>query len=107
LSDRPDFAILVYPAYLAVKTPEGMQNPPEVTVTAKTPPTFLVQAEDDNAHIDSSLYYYIALKNAKVPAEMHLYAKGGHGYGLRPTDMPVTGWPKLAEKWLHTAGILK
>jgi len=80
---------------------------PEIKVTADTPQAFLVQAENDASFVNSSIYYYVALKNAKVPAELHLFAKGGHGYGLRPTADPVTGWPALAGKWFHTAGILK
>jgi acetyl esterase/lipase len=105
-SPRPDFAILIYPAYLTVKE-DGDKISPELRITAKTPPTFLVQTEDDNVRVENSLFYYLALKNAKVPAEMHIFASGGHGYGLRPTDKPVTLWPALAEKWMHTAGILK
>jgi acetyl esterase/lipase len=105
LSCRPDFAVLIYPAYLAVKA-ENEKQPPEIKVTASTPPSFLIQAEDDNVRVENSLFYYLALKNAKVPAEMHLYAKGGHGYGLRPTENPVTGWPALAQRWFHTIGIL-
>ncbi len=99
LSCRPDFALLIYPAYLTVKA-EGDKLPPELKVTSKTPPTFLVQAEDDGVRVENSLFYFLALKNAKVPAEMHLYAAGGHGYGLRLTSLPVTAWPALAEKWL-------
>ena len=106
LSCRPDFAVLIYPAYLTVKA-EGDKLAPEIRVTANTPPSFLVQTEDDNVRVETSLFYYLALKNAKVPAEMHLYAAGGHGYGMRPTSAPVTGWPALAEKWLHTIGVLK
>lgn len=101
LSCRPDFAILIYPAYLTVKT-EGDKLAPEIKVTANTPPTFLVQTEDDPVRVESSLFYYLALKNAKIPAEMHLFAAGGHGYGLRPTTAPVTGWPALAERWLRS-----
>ena len=59
-------------------------------MTAKTSPTLLVQAEDDPVKVENSLLYYAALKQAKVPAEMHLFAKGGHGYGLRRTELPVT-----------------
>jgi len=76
-------------------------------VTRETPPTFLVQDEDD--HVDSvndSLVYYIALKKAGVPVEMHLYAQGGHAFGLRRTKFPVTGWPELMEKWLGTLGVI-
>ena len=80
---------------------------PDLHVTAQVPPTFLLQAEDD--HVDSvydSLSYYIALKKAGVPAEMHLYAEGGHAFGLRRTKYPITGWPELVETWLRTIGII-
>jgi acetyl esterase/lipase len=106
LSSRPDFAVVIYPGYLAVKA-DGDKLPPEIKVTANTPPTFLVQAEDDPVRVENSITYYMALKNAKVPVEMHLYATGGHGYGLRPTKAPVTGWPALAERWMHTIGVSK
>jgi acetyl esterase/lipase len=107
-SCRPDFAILIYPAYLAVKNSEGhYELAPELHVTADTPPTFLVQSEDDPVHVENSLFYYLALKDAKVPAEMHLYSTGGHGYGLRKTDKPITGWPHEAEKWMRSLGLLQ
>ena len=80
---------------------------PDIPVTRQTPPTFLLQAEDD--HVDSvndSLAYYIALKNAGVPVEMHLYAQGGHAFGLRPTKFPITKWPQLVETWLRTIGMI-
>jgi acetyl esterase/lipase len=103
-SCRPDFAVLVYPAYLSAA--EGsLAIAPEIHVTQQTPPTFIVQAEDDYSYVDSSLAYFAALKSAKVPAELHIYAGGGHGYGLRPTDKPVTHWPELVEKWLRTIGM--
>jgi acetyl esterase/lipase len=104
-SCRPDFALLIYPAYLAMKE-EGNKLAPEFTVTANTPPSFLIQAEDDNIRVENSLFYYLALKNAKVPAEMHLFPSGGHGYGLR-SDKPVAAWPKLAEEWLRVLGVLR
>jgi acetyl esterase/lipase len=104
-SCRPDFSALIYPAYLTVKE-QGDKLAPELSVTASTPPTFLVQTEDDGVRVENSLYYCLALKNAHVPAELHLYPEGGHGYGLRPTDKPVTGWPKLVENWLRARGIL-
>ncbi len=104
-SCRPDFAILVYPAYLTVKE-QGDKISPELTITTNTPPSFLVQTQDDGVRVESSLFYYLALKNAKVPAELHLYPKGGHGYGLRPTELPVTRWPQRAEEWLRSQGWL-
>jgi acetyl esterase/lipase len=102
LSCRPDFAVIVYPGYLALSE-QNIGPSPEIHVTKETPPTFLLQTEDDRvAHVESSLVYYAALKSANVPVEMHLYTEGIHGYGLRRTALPVTGWPHLVEAWLHT-----
>jgi acetyl esterase/lipase len=105
LSCRPDFAVVIYPGYLSIAEKNFAFNP-DIPVTSSVPPTFLVQAEDDPVHVENAVYYFLALKNAGVPAELHVYAKGGHGYGLRPTDLPVTAWPKSAAIWLHTIGIL-
>jgi len=102
---RPDFAVIVYPGYLALSEQNFAPNP-EIHVTEKTPPSFIVQAEDDPVHVENSTVYFLALKNAGVPVEMHLYAQGGHGYGLRRTEWPVTRWPQSVETWLHTIGVL-
>jgi acetyl esterase/lipase len=75
-------------------------------VTAATPPTFLVQAENDTVHVENVLQYFEQLRKACVPAELHVYSKGGHGYGLRPTELPVTHWPELAATWLKTIGVI-
>jgi acetyl esterase/lipase len=81
-SCRPDFAVLIYPGYLVSKEhPETVA--PELKITEKTPPMFLVQAEDDSVPVENSLFFFRALKAAKIPAEMHIYPTGGHGYGLR------------------------
>ncbi len=105
-SCRPDFAVIVYPGYLALAEQNFAANP-EIHVTGQTPPTFIVQAEDDPVHVENSTVYFLALKNAKVPAEMHIYANGGHGYGLRTrADLPVTAWPKLVETWLQTINMI-
>jgi acetyl esterase/lipase len=130
LSCRPDFAVAIYPGHLsraaaeydagfgttkyalpppdplAVVDPNLGLNP-DIHVSSETPPTFLLQAEED--HVDSvydSLSYYIALKKAGVPAEMHLYAQGNHAFGLRPTKLPITAWPQLVETWLGTIGMI-
>lgn len=104
VSAQPDFAILMYPGYL--NGPDGRVNQ-AVVPDAQTPPTFLVMAENDyTAHVENALVYYQALKDAKVPAEMHLFTQGGHGFGLRPTELPITRWPMLAEAWLHTIHVL-
>ena len=101
----PNFQMVIYPGYTSL--PDG-KVPESVMPTAAVPPTFLVQAENDpSAKVESSVFYFMALKNAKIPAEMHLYAEGGHGFGLRPSDAPIsTRWPGLAEEWLHTIHIL-
>jgi acetyl esterase/lipase len=124
-SCRPDFAVAIYPGHLSISAaewdatqgakkfelhyPAGADKDlglnPDIRVTRETPPTFLLQAEDD--HVDSvndALAYYIALKNAGVPAELHLYAQGGHAFGLRRTKLPITRWPELVETWLSSIG---
>jgi len=106
LSCRPDFAVVVYPGYLAMADQNFIFNP-DVPVTDRTPPTFLVQAEDDHvAPVENSTVYFLALKKAKVPVEMHLYAEGGHGFGLRRTALPITAWPSEVEVWLRTIKML-
>ena len=104
LSARPDFTLLIYPGYLQ-SDDDPLTVSPEVKPIGLTPPSFLIQTEDDPAKVENAWLYYEALKQAKVPAEMHLFANGGHGYGLRPTKLPVTHWPDLAATWLRTLGI--
>jgi acetyl esterase/lipase len=105
-SCRPDFAIACYPGHLW-SDDVGFKLNPDVPVTSNAPPTFIVQAEDDHVDgVEQSLVYYLALKKAGVPVEMHLYAQGGHGFGLRPTKLPISGWPRLAETWLRTIGMI-
>jgi acetyl esterase/lipase len=102
-SCRPDFAIGIYPGHLA--TDQGTLNP-NVPVTKGTPPTFLLQAEDDHVDGWQSPVYYAALAAAGVPAELHVYPRGGHAFGLRPTQEPITAWPALVETWLKSSGII-
>ncbi len=105
-SCKPDFAVVLYPGYLAMADKNFAPNP-EIHPTAETPPTFILQAEDDyTAHVENAVVYFMELKNAKAPAELHIYAEGGHGFGLRPRDLPIMGWPKLVETWLHTIRML-
>ncbi len=120
-SCRPDFAVVLYPGHLSipaalwdaregkskfvVNLPPGSDPVlglnPDLHVTTQTPPTFLLQAEDDHVdNVDDALSYYIALRKISVPAEIHLYPHGGHAFGLRPTKFPITGWPSLVETWL-------
>ena len=108
-SCRPDFAVALYPGHLWTADEKKFELNPDIAthITRQTSPTFLLQNEDD--HVDSindSLVYYIALKNAGVPVEMHSYAQGGHAFGLRPTKFPATRWPQLVETWLRTIGMI-
>ena len=96
-SSKPDYTILLYPAYLSK---ENYRLVDEVKVDDDTPPAFVVQAENDRSYIDSSIAYYLALKEAGVAVEMHLYASGGHGFGMRGPNETAMAWPKLCEKWL-------
>ena len=110
-SCRPDFAVALYPGHLCnwpghPCSDETFALNPHIHVTKQTPPTFLLQAEDDYVDgVNQSLVYYIALKKASVPVEMHLYAEGGHGFGLRRTKFPITRWSQLVETWLRTIGM--
>ena len=106
-SCRPDFAVALYPGHLWLSSYKSLRLNPDVPVTRRTPPTFLLQAEDDPVDsINNSLAYYIALQGAGVPVEMHLYAEGGHAFGLRPTKEPITRWPVLVETWLGRIGMI-
>ncbi|MGE5625622.1 MAG: alpha/beta hydrolase [Bacillota bacterium] len=102
-SCRPDFAVAIYPGHIESA---GKLNP-NVPVSERTPPTFLLQAEDDHVDgVEESLVYFAALKKAGVPVEMHLYTQGGHAFGLRPTALPITHWPSLLLPWFRTIGMI-
>jgi acetyl esterase/lipase len=106
-SCRPDFAIALYPGHMLENTSKDFELNPAIPVTSKTPPSFLVHAEDDDVDdVQNSLVYYAALKKAGVPVEMHLYAHGGHAFGLRLTEAPITRWPQLVETWLRTRRVI-
>jgi len=115
--DGPNFTVLVYPVVsllpgvghdgsrtnLLGRDPEEAlirRFSSELHVTAKTPPAFLVHTSDDPVRVENSLLYYAALREAKVPAELHVFARGGHGYGMRRPDLPVGRWPELLLAWL-------
>ena len=105
LDARPNFVVVIYPGYLS-DAPDLTRIAPAIAPSTNTPPTFLLQAEDDPVHEENSLLYFQALKQLKVPAELHIYAQGGHGYGLRHTALPVTAWPESVEVWLRTIKML-
>jgi acetyl esterase/lipase len=115
LSCRPDFAIALYPGHLwahededhATRDETDLSLRPDIPVRADSPPTFLLQAEDDHVDgVEQSLAYYVALQKAGVPTEMHLYAQGGHAFGLRSSKLPIAQWPRLVETWLWTIGMV-
>ncbi|HEY5550350.1 MAG TPA: alpha/beta hydrolase [Opitutaceae bacterium] len=107
LSCRPDFAMLLYPGWLNSGGRGSRGVAPELPVSAdRTPSTFLVQTEDDHANIENALNYYLTLQAAGVSAEMHLYATGGHGYGLRDQGNRVNKWPARAAEWIKDSGFL-
>jgi acetyl esterase/lipase len=101
VSCRPDFAVLVYPAYLIGK--DGALNP-EIRIDSNTPPTFFAHAGDDPISCENSVQAYLAMRKAKVPAELHVFAWGGHGFGLRPADAP--DWTRACEQWMRRRGLL-
>jgi acetyl esterase/lipase len=104
LSSRPDFAVVIYPGGVIQKGTDQLSS--EIRVSKETPPTFIAQANDDPVNSDNSVYYYLALKHAGVSAELHIYAAGGHGFGLRPSKNPCSTWPARCEEWMLNRGIL-
>jgi acetyl esterase/lipase len=104
-SARPDFAVALYPGHLW--SGQGTDLYPFDPISRDAPPTFLLQSEDDPVDdVHNSIAYFLALRAVKVPVEMHLFAQGGHAFGLRPTAYPITHWPALVEQWLHTIGMI-
>jgi len=102
---RPDFAVLVYPAYLLVKDKDELA--PDIRISKETPPTFFAHAGNDPVKADNSVFTYMALKRAGVPAELHVYTSGGHGFGLRPSEEPCSAWPQRCGEWFKARGLLK
>ncbi|MFO0910394.1 MAG: alpha/beta hydrolase [Isosphaeraceae bacterium] len=105
-SCRPDFAVLVYPAYLQKKDDPDTLSP-EIRVSSQTPPTFLAHADNDPINPENSALFFLAMKRANVPVELHIYKSGGHGFGLRPEGTPCSTWPQRCEEWLKDRGIIK
>jgi acetyl esterase/lipase len=105
VSCRPDFGVAIYPGGIVVKGTES-QISPEIRVSKQTPPIFIAQATDDPGS-DNSVYLYLALKHAAVPTELHMYTRGGHGFGIKATDKPSATWPQRCEEWMRSQGILK
>lgn len=104
-SCRPDFSVLVYPAYLTGKGKDGIPKL-LVNVDKNTPPAFLVHAQNDRITADNSLFYFRALKEAGVDGELHIYPKGGHGFGMKDIPHPIGEWPRRCAEWMQARGLL-
>jgi len=103
VSCRPDFGVAIYPGGIVEKGTSQMA--PEIRVSKETPPMFIAQATDDPGS-DNSVYLYLALKRANVPSELHMYSKGGHGFGIKPTGKPSATWIDRCAEWMKSQGIL-
>jgi acetyl esterase/lipase len=103
LSSRPNFTLLVYPAFLA----HNGQLAPELHVGPHIPPTFIAQTDDDASFVPGTKIYQAALESAKVPNKFFLCPKGGHGYGIRlKPEQEISAWPQKCQEWLKTIGML-
>jgi acetyl esterase/lipase len=125
ISSRPDFIVPVYPLIsleLQGKRSAGLlermlgqklnnkfisEYSLETRVTSQTPPTFLVHAHDDGLSVEHSIHFYLALRKAKVPAELHIYSKGGHGFGMRQRGGPISAWRERWLEWMKAEGFLQ
>ena len=105
LSAKPNFTVLIYPAYLADK--KTLELSEEIRVNKDTPQAFIVQTLDDNAYEASSVGYFLALRREGVKVDFHMFQKGGHGYGLNLKNEPVADWGVLLKKWLKFNGFAK
>ena len=101
---RPDFAVVIYPGGVVQRGTSELS--PEIRIDAQTPPMFIAMSSDDPVGPENAIGLYQALKNAKVPAELHIYATGGHGYGMRKGDKPCSKWPLRCEEWLRDRQLL-
>jgi acetyl esterase/lipase len=105
ISCRPDFAVLVYPAYLLAAGKSELA--PEIRLRKECPPTIIIHAGDDKlVRVDGSIQAYLALVHAGVPTELHVYTTGGHGFGMRPGNRPSASWPQRCGEWLRSQGFL-
>lgn len=108
LSCRPDFGIMAYSGYFFQMDKQELS--PTIPIVANIPPLFFVHATDDpvkGSEVENSVMFYLALKKAGIPSELHIFAKGGHGFGVRQDDGPCSGWTKSCVEWLDRGGMLK
>jgi acetyl esterase/lipase len=105
VSCKPDFGVPIYPGGVIVKGSTDGELAPEIRINKQTPHMFIAQATDDPGS-DNSVYLYLALKRAGVPAELHMYTHGGHGFGIRPTGKPAATWTDRCLDWMKSEGIV-
>jgi acetyl esterase/lipase len=104
---RPDYAFLIYPGGIAARGGEAPALSADVKISKDCPPTFLSISSDDRGGPENAIYTYLLLKRAGVPAELHVWGEGGHGYGIRPSTAPHGDWPERAAAWMTQRGYLK
>jgi acetyl esterase/lipase len=103
-SSKPNFTVLIYPGYL-VDENDNTKIAPELVINKDTPQAFIAMTADDSVKVENALVYASALQKEKIPFELHIYPTGGHGYGLRKTDLPVTSWPDRLDEWFKSRGL--
>lgn len=106
VSARPDFMIPIYAAYLGHPKDDSQLNP-SLNLTRTTPPMFTAVTQDDKNRGIHAALLFAELTRVKVPAEVHVFTKGGHGYGMRESKNAVSGWPKACEAWMRSQGLLE
>ena len=100
---RPDFAVLVYPAWLVDKD-DPFKLTDSISVDSQTPPMFFAHAADDRVSCMSSVTLFGALQSNGIPSSLHIFASGGHGFGARSAGTPPDAWPSLCETWMRSRG---
>jgi endo-1,4-beta-xylanase len=96
-ASRPDFTAAIYPGF----------KPDTITVPKDAPPAFLMCTDEDRAHVVTTVNFYLDLEKQGVPTEMHIYASGAHGVGMRPSRLPVATWPDRLHDWMVDRKLLK
>jgi acetyl esterase/lipase len=108
-SSRPDFTVFVYPWYRPGVFGAAPDAAPLFPIPSDAPPVFMVCTDEDRAHVEPTVKFYLELEAARIPAEMHIYQAGPHGFALRPAKpvLPVSGWADRLVEWMSARGILK
>ena len=103
---RPDFMIPVYPAYLVTDDKNPTTLRPEITIPKDAPPACFVHAADDRISAAADALIYVEYAKLGIPCELHIFAKGGHGFGMKPGNLPANAWPQRVAEWMRSMGLL-